>query len=141
MLKNENFANIAKTFAAKHVVGEKANADYMEMLKYYPENDPDEFKNGWCCAFVYHCCREAGINLPLGTHKTARKGHFRWFTPLSHGLSGRRLITSYIMKVLTLLRSEAILLYTTTSFPNCTSRRTAYGVTMLELSFHVIANI
>lgn len=80
MLKNENFANIAKTFAAKHVVGEKANADYMEMLKYYPENDPDEFKNGWCCAFVYHCCREAGINLPLGTHKTARKGHFRWFT-------------------------------------------------------------
>ncbi|HHT95548.1 MAG TPA: hypothetical protein GXZ71_06630 [Clostridiaceae bacterium] len=55
MLKKECLANIAEAFAAKHVVGEKTNADYMEMLKYYPENDPDEFKNGWCCAFVYHC--------------------------------------------------------------------------------------
>ena len=60
---------------------------------------------------------------------------------LLHGLSGRRLITSYIMKVLTLLRSEVILLYTTTSFPNSTSRRIACGVTMLELSFHVMASI
>ena len=80
MLKNENFANIAKTFAAKHVVGEKANADYMEMLKYYRENDPHEFKHGCCCASFYHFGRKAAINLPLGTHKTARKGHFRWFT-------------------------------------------------------------
>ena len=33
---------------------------------------------------------------------------------LLHGLSGRRLITSYIMKVLTLLLNEAISLYSTT---------------------------
>jgi len=79
-MKRESLAAIAESLAAKHIVGEKTNRDYMKMLKYYPENDPDEFKNGWCCAFVYHCCREAGINLPLGTHKTARKGNFRWFT-------------------------------------------------------------
>ncbi len=79
-MKRELLADIAEDFAAKDVVGEKANADYMEMLKYYPENDPDEFNNGWCCAFVYYCCREAGIDLPLGTHKTARPSQFRWFT-------------------------------------------------------------
>lgn len=79
-MKRETLGNVAETFALKHIVGEKTNADYIEMLKYYPENDPDEFKNCWCCAFVYHCCREYEIELPLGTHKTTRKGHFRWFT-------------------------------------------------------------
>ncbi|MDR1410564.1 MAG: CHAP domain-containing protein [Oscillospiraceae bacterium] len=71
---------IAETLAAKHIIGEKTNSDFLELLKYYPKNDADEFKNCWCCAFVYHCCRKAGVDLPLGTHKTARKGHFRWFT-------------------------------------------------------------
>jgi hypothetical protein len=72
--------DIAETLAAKHIIGEKTNSDFLELLKYYPKNDADEFKNCWCCVFVYHCCRKAGVDLPLGTHKTARKGHFRWFT-------------------------------------------------------------
>lgn len=79
-MKRETLGNVAEVFAAKHVIGEKSSPDFMEMLKYYPENDADEFRNGWCCAFVYHCCREAGLDLPLGTHKTVRKGHFRWLT-------------------------------------------------------------
>jgi len=79
-MKRETLGNVAEAFAVKHVAGEKSNHDFMEMLKYYPENDADEFRSGWCCAFVYHCCREAGLDLPLGTHKTVRKDHFRWFT-------------------------------------------------------------
>jgi hypothetical protein len=72
--------DVAETLAAKRIIGEKSNSDFLELLKYYPKNDADEFKNCWCCAFVYQCCREAGLDLPLGTHKTVRKGHFRWFT-------------------------------------------------------------
>ncbi len=72
--------DVAEKLAAKRIVGEKSDADYMEMLKYYPENDPDEFKSGWCAVFIYHCCREAGMNLPVGTNKTTKSGKFRWFT-------------------------------------------------------------
>jgi len=72
--------DIAERLAAKNIAGEISDADFMEMLKYYRENNPDEFKNGWCAAFVYHCCREAGMNLPIGTNKTAKSGKFRWFT-------------------------------------------------------------
>ncbi len=79
-MKRETIAAIAEAFATKRVVVEKSNADYLEMLKYYLENDLGEFRNGWCCEFAYHCCREAGFDLLLGTHKTACKGDFRWFT-------------------------------------------------------------
>lgn len=72
--------DIAEKLAARNIVGDKFNVDFMEMLQYYPENDPDEFIIGWCATFVFHCCREVGFNLPLGTNKTALKGNFRWFT-------------------------------------------------------------
>lgn len=72
--------NVAEKLASRAITGQKSDVDYMDMLQYYPENDPDEFTNTWCATFVYHCCREAGMNLPLGTNKTAaQKGKFRWF--------------------------------------------------------------
>lgn len=74
------FAEIAEQLAAKNMIGDLSDPDYMDILQYYPENDPKEFYHCWCAAFVYHCCRLAGMHLPLGTGKTGRKGQFRYFT-------------------------------------------------------------
>ena len=80
MSKRELLGDFAEEFAAKSVTGTKSDTNYLEMLKYYPDNDPDEFVGCWCCTFVFHCCRQVRLDLPLGTHKTARAGSFRWFT-------------------------------------------------------------
>jgi len=67
-------ADIAETLAAKKITGEKTNADYMKIIRYYPEETAfDELKNGWCAAFVYHCCLEAGLSLPIRVPITAKK--------------------------------------------------------------------
>lgn len=57
---------IAKTLAEKNIVGEKQNEDYMRIIRYFPEKSSfDELKNAWCAAFVYHCCIEAKLALPI----------------------------------------------------------------------------
>jgi hypothetical protein len=50
------------------VCGERADSNFMEMIRYYPEVSAfDELKNAWCAAFVYHSCMQAGIELPIKT--------------------------------------------------------------------------
>jgi hypothetical protein len=50
------------------------DADYMKIIRYFPEDSaPDEFRKGWCAAFVYHCCLEAGLLLPIRVGHTAKK--------------------------------------------------------------------
>ncbi|OJU08063.1 MAG: hypothetical protein BGN88_05905 [Clostridiales bacterium 43-6] len=71
--------DVAERLAVQRITGEKSDANFKEMLKYYPENNHDEFKNCWCAAFVFHCCRKSGMNLPFGTNKTMQKGNFRRF--------------------------------------------------------------
>ena len=67
-------ADIAETLAKRIIPGEKANADYMKIIRYFPEETAfDELKNAWCAAFVYHCCLEAGLKLPLRTPHTAKE--------------------------------------------------------------------
>ena len=69
-----HFANIAKALAKKKIVGERANAEYMRIIRYFPEETAfDELKNAWCAAFVYHCLMEAGVKLPIRTVHTAKK--------------------------------------------------------------------
>ncbi|MEG0309126.1 MAG: HD domain-containing protein [Clostridium sp.] len=66
--KRNLIANIAENLAAKKICGEKSNEDFIEIIKYYPENSAfDELRCNWCAAFVYHCCFEAGIKLPIKT--------------------------------------------------------------------------
>jgi len=66
--------DIAETIAEKKIAGERSNADYMDIIRYYPEETAfDELKNNWCAAFVYHCCLEAGISLPIRVPHTAKK--------------------------------------------------------------------
>jgi len=46
----------------------------MKIIRYYPEDNAfDELKNSWCAAFVYHCCMEAGLSLPIRDPYTAKQ--------------------------------------------------------------------
>jgi len=66
-------ADIAETLAEKKIIGERTNKDYMKMIRYFPEETAfDELKNAWCAAFVYHCCLEAGLLLPIRVPHTAK---------------------------------------------------------------------
>ena len=68
------FVDIAQSLAREKIVGEKSNADFMKIIKYYPEDSIfDGLKNAWCAAFVYHCCVEAGLELPIRVPHTAKK--------------------------------------------------------------------
>lgn len=64
--KRGRLADIAESLAVKQITGDKSNPDYMNVIRYWPEDDAfDELKNGWCAAFVYHCCQEAGFFMPI----------------------------------------------------------------------------
>lgn len=66
--------DIAETLAEKQITGEKTNTEYMQMIRYFPEESAfDELKNAWCAAFVYHCCHEAGLLLPIRVPHNAKK--------------------------------------------------------------------
>jgi len=66
--------DIAETLAGKRIAGEKSDAEYLNIIRYFPEETAfDELKNGWCAAFVYHCCIEAGLSLPIRVPHTAKK--------------------------------------------------------------------
>jgi hypothetical protein len=65
-------ADIAENLSGKQIAGERDDADYMRIIRYFPEESAfDELKNGWCAAFVYHCCQEAGLTLPIRMYQTA----------------------------------------------------------------------
>lgn len=65
--------DIAEDLCKKNIVGSKDDKDYMEIIKYYPECSAfNELKNAWCAAFVYHCCIEAGLSLPLRIPNNAK---------------------------------------------------------------------
>ena len=64
--KRSVFSDIAEGIASQKVCGERENAVFMNIIKYYPEPSAfDELKNYWCAAFVYHCALEAGLELPI----------------------------------------------------------------------------
>ena len=66
--------DIAEALAKKKIVGDRSDADFMKIIRYYPEKTAfDELKNGWCAAFVYHCCLEAGLSLPIRIPHTGKK--------------------------------------------------------------------
>lgn len=58
--------DIAQGLAKKAIVGIKTDDDFMTIIKYYPEEAAfDELVDGWCAAFVYHCCQLGGLVLPI----------------------------------------------------------------------------
>lgn len=68
------FADIAESLAKKRITGEKSDTDFMKIINYYPEDSVfDGLKNAWCAAFIYHCCLEAGLDLPIRVPHIAKK--------------------------------------------------------------------
>ena len=58
--------DIAETLAEKQITGERTNTEFMQLIRYFPDDSAfDELKNAWCAAFVYHCCHEAGLLIPI----------------------------------------------------------------------------
>lgn len=59
-------ADIAESLAQRNIVGSMEDTGFLDILKYWPEKEAfDELKNGWCAAFVYHCCMLAGFWFPI----------------------------------------------------------------------------
>ncbi|WP_274648795.1 CHAP domain-containing protein [Paenibacillus humicola] len=64
--KRRLLADISEELASQNIIGIPDDERYREICKYWPESDIYEVLRGsWCAAFVYHCCREAGILLPI----------------------------------------------------------------------------
>lgn len=77
--RRSKLADIAEALAGESVIGVPGNEQYREICRYWP--DPDIYKvlqNSWCAAFVYHCCRQAGLLMPIrypnGIHRLAGVG-------------------------------------------------------------------
>ena len=59
-------ADVAERIAATPVTGSRQDPSFMNLIRYWPEDiAPEGLINGWCAAFVYHCCQEAGFLLPI----------------------------------------------------------------------------
>ncbi|HBN84670.1 MAG TPA: hypothetical protein DDZ89_12575, partial [Clostridiales bacterium] len=77
--------NIAESLAKKHIKGGRSDTDYMNIIRYFPEETAfDELKNAWCAAFVFHCCMKARLLLPIRTPHTAKEvANYRFACVLS----------------------------------------------------------
>ncbi|SFC56111.1 CHAP domain-containing protein [Bacillus sp. 491mf] len=82
--KRSLLADISEELASQNIIGIPENKLYTEICHYWP--DPDIYKvlqGNWCAAFVYHCCMQAGILLPIrypnGNYRLAGVGAiFEW---------------------------------------------------------------
>jgi hypothetical protein len=56
----------AKKLASMNIEGKRESKEFIDIIKYFPEDSAfDELKNGWCAAFVYHCLFISGLRLPI----------------------------------------------------------------------------
>ncbi|MCP3806632.1 CHAP domain-containing protein [Paenibacillus sp. Lou8.1] len=59
-------ADFAETFAGQNIVGVPEDERYREICKYWPDSDIYKVLEGnWCAAFIYYCCMQVGILLPI----------------------------------------------------------------------------
>lgn len=59
-------AAAAGELAARPTEGCMEDEVFQRILRYWPEEEAyAELRNAWCAAFVYHCCVEAGLELPI----------------------------------------------------------------------------
>ncbi len=72
-------ADIAGALAKRAIVGDRSDSDFVRIIRYFPEDTAaQEFRSGWCAAFVYHCCLEAGLLLPIRASHSAAGGSGRF---------------------------------------------------------------
>ncbi|MHA6531644.1 CHAP domain-containing protein [Paenibacillus sp. BAC0078] len=59
-------AGFSEIFAGQNIVGIPEDERYRKICKYWPDTDIYKVLEGnWCAAFVYYCCMEVGILLPI----------------------------------------------------------------------------
>lgn len=59
-------AEIAEALAIQEVMGIPEDENFRKICKYWPDSDIYKvLESNWCAAFVYHCCMQAGIILPI----------------------------------------------------------------------------
>lgn len=59
-------AKISEELAGQHIIGIPGDNRYRDICQYWPDSDIHKvLKSNWCAAFVYHCCRKAGIRIPI----------------------------------------------------------------------------
>lgn len=78
MSRRERIASIAEELAGRPLVGneQKYGPDLVPILRDFPREDPD-IGFDWCAAFVYYCCLEAGLALPV-RHPAPVTRNFAW---------------------------------------------------------------
>lgn len=66
MSRRKILAEIAEGLALRPLIGneDKCGPDLEQILSYFPRENPS-IGFDWCAAFVYHCCIEAGVKLPV----------------------------------------------------------------------------
>jgi len=59
-------AEYAFSLASKGIKGERTEKDYFTIIRYFTdETIYDEMYSNWGAAFVYHCCRSCGLEIPI----------------------------------------------------------------------------
>jgi len=59
-------ADFAEMLARQDVIGIPEDERFREICKYWPDSDIYKvLEANWCAAFVYHCCMQVGIILPI----------------------------------------------------------------------------
>ncbi len=64
--RREKLAEEARILADRCVRGETTDPEFMELVRYFPENSiHEDLSLGWSAAFVYHCALRAGLEFPV----------------------------------------------------------------------------
>ncbi|WP_308634941.1 CHAP domain-containing protein [Paenibacillus silvisoli] len=74
-------ANAAERLTKQNIIGIPEDKHYRDICEYWPDADIYQvLKGNWCAAFVYHCCMQAGIRLPIRypNHKFRLAGVGAW---------------------------------------------------------------
>ncbi|MDT0123230.1 CHAP domain-containing protein [Paenibacillus sp. RRE4] len=59
-------ADVAEKLAKQKIIGVPEDELFREICQYWPDPDIHSIlKANWCAAFLYHCCMQVGIKLPI----------------------------------------------------------------------------
>jgi hypothetical protein len=74
-------ADYAERLAGQNIIGLSEDERYRAICQYWPDTDIYKvLEKNWCAAFVYYCCMQTGISLPIRypNHKYRLAGVGAW---------------------------------------------------------------
>ncbi|WP_245864096.1 CHAP domain-containing protein [Paenibacillus donghaensis] len=64
--RRSKLAEIAEALGREKIIGIPGDERYREICTYWPDQGIYKvLQSNWCAAFVYHCCMQAGFQLPI----------------------------------------------------------------------------